>query len=88
MGGDGSNPAVIVCSNLRVCSVMDNPYESGFNITFTDFKLRKERSAGASFKISGTKERTYAIIDRNENTNYETKNIVKILQIKPQSNVS
>jgi len=66
IGGYGSNPAVIGCSNLRVFSVMDNPYESGFNITFTDFKLRKESSAGASFKISRAKERIYAIIDGNE----------------------
>jgi hypothetical protein len=41
---------------------MDNPYESGFSFTFSDFQLHiQDDSNSLSFKRSGIKERTYAI---------------------------
>jgi hypothetical protein len=62
MGDDGSNPAFNAFSNLTVFTAMDNPYESGFRFTFSDFKLHiGDDSDSLSFKKSRIKERTYAI---------------------------
>lgn len=56
MDEDGSDPALDSFCNLAVLSVMDNPYESGFICTLSDFKLHKEVSL--SFSKSGISERT------------------------------
>jgi hypothetical protein len=62
MGDDASIPAFNSFSNLTVFNAMDNPYESGFGLTLSDFKLHiRDDSDSLSFKKSGIKERTYAI---------------------------
>jgi hypothetical protein len=67
MSEDGSNSAFNAFSMLKIFNAKDNPNESGFSFTFSDFKLRKmDADNSLSFKISGTKERTYGIRDDNE----------------------
>jgi hypothetical protein len=67
MGEDGSNPAFNSFSNLTIFNAMDNPYESGFSFTLSDFKLGiKDGDKRSSFKRSGIKERTYATRDDDE----------------------
>lgn len=61
VGEDCSNPALNAFSNSTIFNVMYNPYESGFNFTFNDFKLCREDIL--SFKYLGIKERTYAVRD-------------------------
>lgn len=64
MDEDGSDPALDSFCNLAVLSVMDNPYESGFICTLSDFKLHKEVSL--SFSKSGISERTWSMRDEGE----------------------
>jgi hypothetical protein len=67
MSEEGSNSAFNSFSKLTIFNAKDNPYESGFSLTFSDFKLRKRDADNSlSFKISGTKERTYGIRDDSE----------------------
>ncbi|MCI38312.1 hypothetical protein A2U01_0059540 [Trifolium medium] len=61
MGEAGSNPAFNSFSKLTIFNAMDNPYESGFSFTLSDFKLGiKDGDKRLCFKKSGIKERTYA----------------------------
>jgi hypothetical protein len=83
MSETDSNPAFNSFSNMTIFNAMDNPYESGFSFTFSDFKLRiKDDGNSLSLKKSGTNERTYAIRDDGEletvSCNYETRMIFYI----------